>query len=566
MKRLVTLLALVGLLIGAISVTAISAQDESVDKHRAEVSSAVDLVKNGVAIESGADTASLRSSAAVAVPAPANPGKIDSDIRNIKVNQDYSDFPQNETVIAVNPLNRRNLVAGANDYRIGYGQSGFYTSFDGGKSWIDGIIPIPSWPDGDVPDGGGDPVTLFDTLGNVYYFGLAFERANNRSALVVSKSTNGGRTWSRPSFTTGSGVVVANLDPAASVLHDKEWAVIDLTVGKANSHTNRIYVTWTRFNLAPPFDSPIYEAHSDDGGVTWSTPHEINGASVLCDYITPLAVVTRCQDNQPSWPVVGPDGTLYVFFRNVDTVNENQFLMVKSSDGGVTFSDPVKVADIFDINYPRSGTSAGRRTDCAARGQQSGRNVLSNSCFRVNSYGGPAVAPDGTLYLVWSDNRNGNSVQTDVDVFIVKSTDGGATWSAPGRVNSDSIGNKKDQWFPWVAVNADGTVVVVFHDRRSDTTSTVTAHGLPINPPGNYLVDTYLAVSRNKGQSFKNLRVTDVSSNFDFGFRAGLFLGDYNGVAVDNKKTAYPFSTDARNGTDAVRHSDVYLGIVELDK
>jgi hypothetical protein len=213
-------------------------------------------------------------------------------------------------------------------------------------------------------------------------------------------------------------------------------------------------------------------------------------------------VVTPCVDNQPSWPVVGPDGTLYVFFRNVDTVAENQYLMVKSTDGGDTFSDPVKVADIFDINYPRAGGSGvGRRPDCTARGQQSGRNVLSNSCFRVNSFGGPAVGPDGTLYLVWSDNRNGDNVTTDTDIFLARSSDGGNTWSAPIRVNNDPVGNKKDQWFPWATVAADGSVVVVFHDRRLDTTSTVTAYGVPISPAGNYMVDTWLAVSKNKGQT-----------------------------------------------------------------
>ena len=97
-----------------------------------------------------------------------------------------------------------------------------------------------------------------------------------------------------------------------------------------------------------------------------------------------------------AWPVVGPDGTVYVFFRNQDTPAENQFLMVKSTDGGVSFGDPVKVADDFDVNYPTGRTT---RPDCVARGQGSTRRVLANSCFRVNSYGGPAVAPDGTLYL-----------------------------------------------------------------------------------------------------------------------------------------------------------------------
>jgi hypothetical protein len=523
-----------------------SALSDDVDKHQAEVSGAVEIAK--------------RSDIQVDTPDQHHDS---GELRNIRVDQDLSDFPHDETAIAVNPRNPKNIVAGANDYRLGYGSSGFYSSQDGGRTWYDGIIPVPSWPDGDVPAGGGDPVTLFDSNGTAYYVGLAFDRATDRSAIVVSRSTNNGKTWSRPSFTTRDGVAVANLkkvDP--SVFHDKEWGAIDTTAGKANSHPNRLYITWTRFEAAPLAQaSPIYEVHSDDGARTFSTPHEISGSSTLCDYQTGGTVARRCGDNQPSWPVVGPSGTVYVFFRNQDTPAANQFLMVKSTDGGVSFGDPVKVADDFDINYPMGRTT---RPDCAARGQSAGRRVLSNSCFRVNSYGGPAVAPDGTLYLVWSDNRNGNNVHSDTDIFLAKSTDGGASWSDAIRVNQDPLGSGKDQFFPWPAVAPDGTVYVVFHDRRLDTTSTVTAYGVAISPPGNYLVDTWVASSNDRGESWKDFRVSDVSSNFDFGFRGGIFLGDYTGIAA-TREVAYPFFTDARNGTAAVRHSDVYLSIVSPD-
>jgi hypothetical protein len=551
-RRVRVLVCAFGMLAIAIGVTAnlgpkpASALSEDVDKHQGEISGAVEFAK--------------RPDIQVDQPGDHQEG---GRLRNILVNQDHSDFPHDETAIAVNPRNRNNLVAGANDYRLGYGSSGFYSSQDGGRTWYDGIIPVPSWPDGDVPAGGGDPVTLFDSNGIAYYIGLAFDRASDRSAIVVSRSTNAGVTWSRPSFSTKDGVAVANLkrvDP--SVFHDKEWGAIDVTTGKANSHPNRLYITWTRFEAAPlAAASPIYEVHSDDGARTFSAPHEISGASKLCDYQTGGTVARRCGDNQPSWPVVGPDGTVYVFFRNQDTPAENQFLMVKSTDGGVSFGDPVKVADDFDVNYP-----TGRRTrpDCVARGQGSTRRVLSNSCFRVNSYGGPAVAPDGTLYLVWSDNRNGNNVHSDTDVFLAKSSDGGASWSDAIRVNQDPVGNGKDQFFPWPAVAPDGTVYVVFHDRRLDTTSTVTAYGVAINPPGNYLVDTWVARSGDRGERWNDFRVSDVSSNFDFGFRGGIFLGDYSGLAA-TRDFAYPFFTDARNGTAAVRHSDVYLSIVSSD-
>ncbi len=552
-RRVRLVISAVAMLSVAVGVTAnlgskrASALSEDVDKHVGEISGAVEFAKR----------------ADIEVDAP-DEQQDSAALRNIRVDQDRSNFPHDETVIAVNPRNPKNLVAGANDYRLGYGSSGFYSSQDGGHTWYDGIIPVPSWPDGDVPAGGGDPVTLFDSNGVAYYVGLAFDRGTDRSAIVVSRSTNGGQTWSRPSFASKDGVAVANLVKVApSVFHDKEWGAFDTTTGKANSHPNRLYITWTRFEGAPllPPASPIYEVHSDDGARTFSTPHEISGASTLCDYQTGGIVARRCGGNQPSWPVVGPDGTVYVFFRNTDTPAQNQFLLVKSTDGGVTFGDPVKVADDFDVNYPTGATT---RPDCVNRGQGKFRRVLSNSCFRVNSYGGPAVAPDGTLYVVWSDNRNGNNIHSDTDVFLVRSRDGGDTWTDAIRVNQDPVGNGKDQFFPWPAVAPDGTVYVVYHDRRLDTTSTVTAYGVPISPPGNYLVDTWVSRSSDRGQSWTDFRASDVSSNFDFGFRNGIFLGDYSGLAATGE-FAYPFFTDARNGTAAVRHSDVYLGIVSRD-
>ena len=63
-----------------------------------------------------------------------------------RLNQDYSCFPQDETSISINPATPRNLLGGANDYRLGTGSSGFYASTDNGNSWYDGIIPFPSTP------------------------------------------------------------------------------------------------------------------------------------------------------------------------------------------------------------------------------------------------------------------------------------------------------------------------------------------------------------------------------------------------------------------------------------
>src|ERR1700730_2715085 len=71
---------------------------------------------------------------------------------NVKVNQDClnaSDIDlhgrgqaQNETTIAVNPLNPTDVVAAANDYRRGDASCGAYFSQNGGQTWGGGLVPL----------------------------------------------------------------------------------------------------------------------------------------------------------------------------------------------------------------------------------------------------------------------------------------------------------------------------------------------------------------------------------------------------------------------------------------
>ncbi|MGH2770575.1 MAG: hypothetical protein ACRDJF_08670, partial [Actinomycetota bacterium] len=63
---------------------------------------------------------------------------------NVLVSQDLSSMPHNETSVAINPRDPNNIVVGANDYRFGFGTSGFYATTDGGKTWRDGLLPSPS--------------------------------------------------------------------------------------------------------------------------------------------------------------------------------------------------------------------------------------------------------------------------------------------------------------------------------------------------------------------------------------------------------------------------------------
>jgi len=479
-----------------------------------------------------------------------------------RTNQDYSCFPQDETAVHVNPTNPRNATAGANDYRLGWGTSGFYSTTDNGNHWYDGITPFPSLPSGDNLDGGGDPVIMHDRAGVTYYVQINFNRTDDTSGVWVNRSTNGGFTWSRPCVAIagpaghaddqavcggagdprypGDGTVnfVQDNDTIANAsvpFNDKEWgtagprpvgvapqcfAPISKTPQPCNPAivgVDRLYVTWTLFAAGNQY-SQINLSYSDDQGRSWSPPRVISGSAPFC--VGTAAVGASCSDNQGSNPTVNPQtGFLYVAFENFDTPDENQYLGVSSIDGGQTFQGPFFISPVFDVNYPRSGQN---RLDCTQRGQTP-RSVLTNSCFRVNSYGNVVADKRGgefadDLYLVLDDNRNGSRQSSNVDVFLFTSKDGGKTWIGPTRVNDDrstapvvaTQGGRDcgrivgricpatapdfgaDQFFPWVDISDKGDLNVVFHDRRLDTSSTAgewpTSRAAPNGRPGNYLV------------------------------------------------------------------------------
>jgi hypothetical protein len=568
-----------------------------------------------------------------------------------RANTEYSCFPQNETTIDVNPTSGKNILSGANDYRLGWASSGFYASSDGGEHWYDGWIPFPSLPNGDNLDGGGDPAIVYDRGGVAYYADINFNRTDDTNGVFVSRSTNGGFTWSRPCVVLtdtaacggpgdprqpGDGMVAFTPENEATppfgstanfsvTFNDKEYIAAgprpagvaphcfkpvskaplnpgDPGCPTANIGPDRLYVTWSRFTNpagTPNFitDSKIVLSYSDDRGHSWSQQQVINGSAPFCAFS--VAGGTACDDNQFSVPTVNPTtGHLYVAFENFNTLDENQWLVVRSKDGGATFEGPFFVTPAFDLNLRL-------RADCVARG--AGRVHLTNSCFRVPFTGAIVADRRGgnfadDLYLVMEDNRNGTRDSTNADVFLFKSLDGGSSWIGPTRVNNDpssapanrdcgrggqpactaGVNTGNDQFWPWIDINDKGHLNIAFKDRRLDVDSVASEWPTSRQRPGNYLVWTWGAQCEVKrgttseclapaaavipqptalvnpsgpfpgsGPSsigpWDNFGISDVPSNYDYSFRAGIFAGDYESVAVQENR-AYTLMTDARNG------------------
>jgi hypothetical protein len=455
--------------------------------------------------------------------------------------------PNDEPQIAVDPADSQHMVASSNDYESCCDE--FYTSFDGGKSWRTGDISVEA--PGKKKRTGSDPVTIFDVKhGTVIHSSLNFQNDGCDADVVASISKDGGIHWDTV-------VEVANGGGPTSctLFNDKEWITTD---NYPNSpFYGRTYLTWTAFlgGLA----SPIREAHSDDGGYTWSAPHDISGSNAtLCTFQTD-GLAGACDEDQFSVPSVGPDGAVYVSFINSQNQAlweageffDDQFLLVKSTDGGATWSAPSFIVGLEDgsRDYPIS---------------VDGRQTLTNYQLRVASATNVVADPtqNNRLYFVFFDNRNGihdvDSPVTNTDIFIVQSTNGGSSWSAPAQVNPANTDAGNDQWFPWVDVSPlDGTVGVLYHDRSFDQTRNTYETTLSESPAG--------------GASFTSSKVSTAASHprESVAFRAGAdapgcencatFHGDYIGLKYGADGNANMVWTDMRD-LDAA--SGLYLQFV----
>jgi hypothetical protein len=454
-----------------------------------------------------------------------NTGCAENRGNNVKVNQEcltVSDLDlqgrgqaQNEESIAADPNNSNHLVASQNDYRRGDGNCYAAYSLNGGKDWSDSTVPSSFTRFTAQPreywQAGGDTSVAWDTKGNAYISCQLFNRGggtspnpDQSSAFVVMRSTqNNGGSWNFPGRYSES-----SFDPSGTsgVLEDKELMAVDDNVG--SPFQDRIYVTWTEF--AADGTAYIWETHSDNYGESFSPRVLVSSDSAMCDQTYGLPTPQgRCNENQDSDPFVGPDGALYVAFNNFNNAvtgddNRNQVLLAKSTDGGNTFSAPVKVSDYYDLpdcnTYQGAGADSGRA--CVP---EKGPSMV--SVFRATNYPSGAVNPKDpsqvavTLgsYINQHSNESNGCIPTGFSVFgtntytgvktpgacnndivLSVSTNGGASFTGTttdprteATVNQDPGQATTDQWFQWASFTKDGKLAVDYYDRQfgSDETT-----------------------------------------------------------------------------------------------
>ncbi len=342
----------------------------------------------------------------------------------------------------------------------------------------------------------------FTPDGVAYQIALAFNsQSNGNNAIVVSRSADGGRSW--------SDAVALRTDGAAS-FNDKESLTADPTDARY------VYAVWDRLTGN---NGPVWFARTTTGGASWDAARSIYDPGIN----------SQTLNNQI---VVLPDGTLVNFFTELANVGPQNARMriVRSTDKGVTWSAPVTVSDLQTVGTVDPDSGIGIRDG--------------------SGIGSIAVGKNGVLAVAWQDARFSGGARDEIAFAL--SHDGGLTWTTPACISCAAplslpvFDPHLAALIPSVAIRDDGTIGVTYFDFYENTPDPAT---LPTS--------TWIVTSKDNGATWTLRRA---APNFDYA-RAALaggryFLGDYASMASAGSTflSFVPQTTD-----DPANRSDIVL-------
>ena len=392
------------------------------------------------------------------------------------INMDPTLSVSQESSVAINPLNPLNIVASTN-------WAHFY-SFDGGRSWKRTDVASHS-------QAVGDPNVTFDNRGTVFRQGRGSVSDAGPNLLAVHPSYDGGRTLNQ--------AVLAYLPLQQAGGPDQGILAAD-TVSKS-PYVGSMYAIASDYQAATAVTGyisvgfPLIVVASHDGGTTWSKPVDISDSPI------------NSQEHS-SYITTGPNGEVYAAW--IATAPQNQIVFAKSLNGGLTWSRNVVIrANPYQPPFLLTDDMRG------------------NITIDVDRSNGPHR---GTIY-VSSIDKNGPSGGA-VDAWMVKSTDGGSSWSNPVLLSDGPHGSLSFEFQPRISVAPTGRIDAAWYEIRSWTGS------------GTPSFDVYYSYSANGGQSFNpSVRVTSAPS-----IKVPAVFGEYMGLTSDSTRALVSWS-DMRLGS-----------------
>jgi len=335
---------------------------------------------------------------------------------------------QSETFSTANPNDPNEILVAYNDSR-GRNKnpiniSGASLSTDGGATFTrltaaNGQSPFQNTL--------GDPVSLYNSPTGTW-FTVWLDVACGGQGLGGYKSA----TPADPNSWTHFCVHTSSADDRESGWADNN---------PSSPFFGRMYVSWNAFADG----GSLRVRFSTDNGATWANERQIAPASPF------IRDVQITGDN---------NGNVYVAGMNEMNggLTNRANKIYKSTDGGNSWTNTFTGA-----TFPAPG-----RTTCPNSFFACMFTTAQGGYWRHQGWGQPAVLNNVVSYVYDSRNTaNGDPA----NVFYIRSTDGGLTFSAPLQLNTDTT--TKAQWQPNLSVAADGSLLSVWYDERNATATCV---------------------------------------------------------------------------------------------
>src|SRR6266487_1131216 len=393
---------------------------------------------------------------------------------------------QSETFTASNPDNLNQIVVAYNDSRgrnvSPINISGASVSTDGGTTFTRVTLASGQGPFSNTV---GDPVILFNGPTDTWYT-VWLDGACGGQGLGGYKSTT---PWAPNSWTHYNCVHSGGSDDRESGWADNN---------PSSSFYGRMYVSWNDFNRG----GGLFVRYSTDNGVTWTQERQLTtGTPFIRD-----VQITGDKVNGDVY-IAGMDEGGGGFPHN--DINH----LYRSTDGGNSWTSTYTGSAFSGPGVGASGYFA-----CMFTGGTAG------VYWRHEGWGEPA-AFNGVVSLVYAQHGAGADAG---DVYYIRSSDKGVTFSAPLKLNTDST--TRPQWQPNISVSDAGTLLATWYDSRESASCTYGNTGVPC-------YRMFSRKSNDNGASWQpDMQFSDVVSPLpaqpDPGIQA-TYAGDYDyGSAV----------------------------------
>src|SRR6266496_2086878 len=342
------------------------------------------------------------------------------DVNLITGTETPPNITQSETFSTANPDNPMQVCVAYNDSRGRNASpiniSGISCSTDGGVTFTRVTTASGQSP---FPGTEGDPVVLYNKPTGTW-FTIWIDTGCGGGGMGGYKST----TPSDPSAASWTHFCVHS-----GSSDDRESGWVD--ENPSSPFHDRMYVSWNNFAVG---GGALQVARSTDNGVTWSSPVTVVGSfirdvQITGDLATGDVYIAGMNENGGGFPH-----------------NDNN-LFYRSTDGGSTWTNTYT-----GPSFPGPGNST-----CSSNAYFA---AMFSGYWRHEGWGEPA-AINHVVHYVYAQQGTGGDPG---DVYYIRSTDSGVTFSAPLKLNTDTT--TRPQWQPNLSVSPGGTLFAVWYDAR----------------------------------------------------------------------------------------------------